>query len=38
MMNVGDIMSTVGLFSTVGGIFCYLSTPTVLMISPPRVS
>ena len=27
-------MSTVGVFSTVGGtIFCYLSTPTVLMIS-----
>ena len=34
MMHVGDIMSTVGVFSTVGEkIFCYLSTTTVLMIS-----
>ena len=26
----GDIMSTVGVISTVGKIFCYLSTPMVL--------
>ena len=28
MINVGDILSTVGVFSTVGGkVNCYLSTP-----------
>ena len=35
MMHVGDIMSTMeGVQYRVGKIFCYLSTPTILMISP----
>ena len=34
MMHVGDIMSTMGCSVLWGKIFCYLSTPTVLMISP----
>ena len=34
MINVGDILSTVAVFSTVGkNIFYYLSTPTVLNTS-----
>ena len=33
MMHVGDIMSTLGVFSTVEEIFCYLSTP--LYFTPP---
>ena len=38
MSTVGVILSTVGIHEYHGGkIFCYLSTPTVLMI-PPHVS